>query len=146
MEKAVHFRKAGIEDLHAVFGFISHLEENTFDFEKFRERFNENLENPNCIYLVAISDKGECIGFISCHQQNLLHHENPVFEIQEMYVAKNHRNTGIGKELISALGEEIKEYAAANLEVTTNINRPDARRFYLKQGFVQTHVKLVKII
>jgi (aminoalkyl)phosphonate N-acetyltransferase len=146
MEQAVKIRKAGIGDLDTVYSFICHLEENSFDSGKFSKRYSENLENDNCIYLVAVNDSGDCIGFISCHEQKLLHHETPVFEIQEMYVAKNQRNTGIGKTLISVLEEKLRETGPANLEVTTNIKRPDARRFYSKRGFSQTHVKLVKMI
>lgn len=146
MEESAKIRKADIGDLDSVFSFICHLEENSFNEGKFRERFSSNLQNGNCIYLVAENNSGECIGFISCHQQKLLHHESPVFEIQEMYVSKNQRNTGIGKALITALEEKIKEAGPANLEVTTNLNRPDAKRFYSKRGFAHTHIKLVKMI
>src|ERR1700685_4292408 len=109
MEHTVEIRKASMEDLDTIYGFISHLEEYSFDAGKFRERYSGNLKDDNCIYLVAVIGGNDCIGFISSHVQRLLHHETPVFEIQEMYVSKNHRNSGIGKSLINALEERIKE-------------------------------------
>lgn len=146
MEQTIKIRSALIADLDNVFAFISHLEETTFEFKAFNERFMLNIENENCIYLVAANEYDEAIGFISCQGQYLLHHEGLVFEIQEMYVARNFRDKGIGKLLFAALEEKLKEVDCASFEVTTNVKRNDARRFYTKLGFVQTHVKFVKAI
>jgi (aminoalkyl)phosphonate N-acetyltransferase len=144
MEQTIKIRNAGIADVDTIFSFICHLEETSFEFKSFKERFSENLENENCIYLCAVNNHDECIGFISCQGQTLLHHEGLVFEIQEMYVAKNFRDKGIGKLLFAALEEKLKEIGCGSFEVTTNVKRSDARRFYTKLGFVQTHVKFVK--
>ncbi len=144
MEQTIKIRGAAPDDLDNVFAFISHLEETTFDFKTFKERFVLNLENKHCIYLVAANEYDEAIGFISCKGQYLLHHEGLVFEIQEMYVARNFRDKGIGKMMFAALEEKLKVIGCASFEVTTNVKRSDARRFYTKLGFVQTHVKFVK--
>jgi PhnO protein len=144
METNFKIRTAALSDIDAIFNFISHMEEQTFDFESFKERFSENLNNRANIYLVAVSEEDEPIGFISCHGQSLLHHEGKVFEIQEMYVARNFRGRGIGKALFVAVQEKLAKMDCESLEVTTHAKRSDARRFYLKLGFVQTHVKFVK--
>ena len=86
-----------------IYSFISHLEERSFDFESFKERFSENLNNRANIYLVATDEADNPVGFVSCHGQSLLHHEGKVFEIQEIYVARNWRDRGIGKALLAAL-------------------------------------------
>jgi PhnO protein len=135
---------AVLTDVGAIFNFISHLEERTFDFESFKERFSENLNNRANIYLVAVDEADDPVGFISCHGQSLLHHEGKVFEIQEIYVARNQRDRGIGKALFAALQEKLTKMDCESLEVTAHVKRPDARRFYTKLGFVQTHLKFVK--
>ncbi len=144
MEPDYKIRSASIDDVDTIFSFISHLEERSFDFETFKERFSENLNNKSNIYMVAVNEEDEPIGFISCHGQSLLHHEGKVFEIQEMYIARNYRDRGIGKALFAALQEKLSKMDCESLEVTANIKRSDARKFYTKLGFVQTHVKFVK--
>jgi PhnO protein len=146
MEQSIKIRNADLEDVDRIFSFICHLEETSFDFKSFKERYMENLDGTGHIYLVAANTNDECIGFISCHGQTVLHQEEVVHEIQEIYVAKNHRDQGIGKSLFAALEEKLKTAGCRTLEVTTNVKRSDARRFYSKFGFVQTHVKFVKEI
>jgi PhnO protein len=144
MEPSFKIRQADLADVAAVFSFICHLEERTFEFEEFNEKFSINLDNADIIYLVSVNEQEDVIGFISCHGQILLHHEGKVFEIQEMYVARNDRYKGIGRALVAAVQEKLALMDCESLEVTTHSKRSDARRFYAKLGFVQTHVKFVK--
>jgi PhnO protein len=144
MEPNYKIRSAVAHDVDSVFSFISHLEERTFDFNRFKEKFSDNLDNPDIIYLVSVNEQDEVTGFISCHGQDLLHHEEKVFEIQEMYVARNYRDKGIGKALYASLLEKLAKSECESLEVTTHVKRADAKRFYLKLGFVQRHLKFVK--
>jgi PhnO protein len=144
MEQNYKTRAAALSDLDTIFSFISHLEETSFDPESFRERYEENIKSTSVIYLVAVNEREDVTGFISCHGQSLLHHEGKVFEIQEMYVAKNYRDRGIGKVLFAALEERLAKAGCEILEVTTKDKRSEAKKFYLKLGFVQTHLKFVK--
>lgn len=144
METNCKIRTAVLSDADTIFSFISHLEESSFDLPAFRQRFSDNLDNPLLIYLVAVDDADEVVGFISCHGQSLLHHEASVYEIQEHYVARNWRDKGIGRTLTEALEEKLEKTDCESLEVTTCVKRTDARKFYTKRGFVQTHIKFVK--
>jgi PhnO protein len=144
MEQSIKIRNASLKDAEVIFLFISHLEEMSFNLEDFKVRYAENIDNPDILYLVGVNENDKPLGFLSCHGQSLLHHEGMVFEIQEMYVAKNSRDQGIGKALYAALEERLKALDCQSLEVTTNAKRTDARKFYLKLGFEQNHVKFVK--
>jgi PhnO protein len=144
MEQNYKIRVASFVDVDSIFSFISHLEERTFDFNRFKDKYGDNLGREEVIYLVAVNETDEVIGFISCHGQELLHHDGQVFEIQEIYVARNYRDKGIGKALFTALVEKLEKADCESLEVTTHVKRADAKRFYLKLGFVQTHMKFVK--
>jgi len=144
MEQKIAIRKAEARDLDTVYGFICHLEETRFSFESFEAIYLNNIENPEYVYLVAINDSDEAIGFLSCHGQKLLHHAGVVYEIQELYVSRNNRSSGIGKALIAALEENLDKTRFQSLEVSANAKRTDAKKFYLKMGFEPTHIKLVK--
>lgn len=144
MEQKHTIRPATIADGETVFNFISRLEEKAFDWEHFKLKFKENISKSNVIYLVAVNEKDEAIAFISGHGSTVLHHEGEVWEIQEMYVSRGFRNKGIGKSLLKILEEQLIKSGCESLEVTTDVNRSDAKRFYGRSGFRNTHLKYVK--
>lgn len=137
-----NIRKAERNDFDAIHQFICELENETFDFDKQKEIFVQNIQQPNNIYLLAV-ENNSVVGFVSCHIQDLLHHGGPIAEIQEMFVAKEMRSTGIGKDLINALKQIVKERNVIQLEVTSNNNRSLTHKFYERENFKSTHKKFV---
>jgi (aminoalkyl)phosphonate N-acetyltransferase len=146
MEANINIRPAAPADGEIIYHFICHLEEKHFDPEDFNERYKFNLGKTDTIYLVAVSESDEVIGFLGCQGQSVLHHEGKIFEIQEFYVARPHRGKGIGRDLLGAVEEKLRKTGAEILEVSTHAKRTEARRFYAKLGFASTHVKMVKEI
>ncbi|WP_241775709.1 hypothetical protein [Flavobacterium sp. Root420] len=82
MNSKLQIRKIQTQDLNFVYKSICELENEELDFEGFAAIFNENIANPNNLYLIAENENEE-VGFISFHTQNLLHHCGRVGEIQE---------------------------------------------------------------
>lgn len=130
-------------DAPIIYDFLCALEETTLDQESFNTVFYRNIANPLVHYLVA-EIQGEVVGFVSCHVQYLLHHTGKVGEIQELFVRPELRNQRIGHQLVAALVELATNENFVNLEVTTNQKRVDTIRFYERESFTRTHVKLVK--
>ena len=139
----IEIRKASAQDALLVHKLICELENYTLDKDVFNENFRQNLNSSRVHYLVAIINN-EIIGFVSCHGQLLLHHEGIVYEIQEIVVSNEHRSKGIGKKLLHVLEEIISKEDYKLLEVACNMKRKDAHRFYLANGFDQTHYKFTK--
>ena len=71
----ISIRTAKKNDMLTIYEQICDLENKTLKMNDFRKTFNINVSNKNIIYLVAAVNKKEIVGFISCHIQNLLHHE-----------------------------------------------------------------------
>ncbi|ADB39222.1 GNAT family N-acetyltransferase [Spirosoma linguale] len=138
-------RPATQTDESAVYDFLCTLEETTLDRTSFSAIFHRNTVSPLVHYLVA-EKQGEVVGFISCHVQYLLHHTGKVGEIQELFVRPEFRNQRIGQQLVATLTALAIEENFVNLEVTTNQKRADTIRFYEREAFIRTHVKLVKPI
>ncbi|WKL46404.1 GNAT family N-acetyltransferase [Flavobacterium pectinovorum] len=140
MKQKVEIRKVEKQDLDFVYKSICELENEELDFKVFKEIFNENISNPNNLYLIA-ENENEGLGFISFHTQNLLHHCGRVGEIQEFFIHQNHRGKGIGRQLI----EKIMQYANQNnlksIEVTTNRRRVENVLIYENLGFALSHNK-----
>jgi PhnO protein len=138
-------RPADKNDVDIVYRFLCELEELPLDQSHFRSVFYHNLQDPMIYYLIAEAG-GESVGFISCHAQYLLHHVGKVGEIQELFVRADRRNERIGHQLVAALNKLAIREGFINLEVTTNQKRTDTIRFYERESFNRTHIKLVKSI
>jgi PhnO protein len=141
----VYVRAATEQDAPLIYDFICLLEDSPLDMQAFNAIFQNNLRNPDIHYLVA-ERAGFVLGFVSCHVQHLLHHTGKVGEIQELFVRPEVRSQGIGQQLVAALNTLALQENFVNLEVTTNQKRLDTIRFYERELFIRTHVKLVKPI
>ncbi|MDW8851304.1 GNAT family N-acetyltransferase [Flavobacterium sp. MMLR14_040] len=140
MTSNLQIRKVENKDLDFIYKSICELENEELDFKVFKEIFNENISNPNNLYLIA-ENENEVLSFITFHTQNLLHHCRLVGEIQEFFIEKNHRGKGIGRQLI----EKIMQFSEANnlksIEVTTNRRRVENVLIYENLCFTLSHNK-----
>ena len=141
----IKIRSAQVEDFEVIYRFINQLENETFNIVKQRAIYDENQKNSNIIYLLAF-ENDEPAGFISCHAQWLLHHAALIGEIQEMIVAEKFRSKGVGKLLLAELTQLAKSKGIDQLEVTSSKKREGAHRFYMREGFMQSHFKFTKEI
>ena len=143
MEQHICVRSAILDDADDICEFVNQLEGAVFDRGKFDRYFRENLGAERNHYLVALVD-GKPVGFISCHGQILLHHSGLVCEIQELFVDSRYRSKGVGAELIKALETRLAKEDYELLEVACSFKRTDTHRFYLANGFGQTHYEFTK--
>ncbi|MFD0999904.1 GNAT family N-acetyltransferase [Ohtaekwangia kribbensis] len=135
-------REAQSQDFPAVYDFINALENIVFDKDKQRLLFESNIQDKDYCYRVALlNDK--VAGYISCHTQMLLHHGGRIGEIQELFVAADKRNYGIGKLLVNAVKLWAQQNEVLQLEVAANNDRLQTHQFYTREGFVHTHKKFV---
>lgn len=141
--KKLVFRKADPEDSDAVYGFICKLEQQKMDYEAFKCRFRQQVISPLILFILA-ENEGVPVGFLSCHNQNLLHHDGTVFEIVELVVDEASRGRGVGKKMIGYLEEQLKDTDYELLEVASNVKRTQAHNFYEQCGFKPTHLKFTK--
>ena len=140
MKSNRQIRKVQNQDLNFVYKSICELENEELDFQAFKEIFNENIANPNNLYLIAENENQE-VGFISFHTQNLLHHCGRVGEIQEFFINENHRGKGIGRQLIEKIMQYAEENKLKSIEVTTNKRRVENVMIYENLGFTLSHNK-----
>lgn len=140
MDSKVEIRKAEKQDLDFVYKSICELENEELDLKVFKEIFNENISNPNNLYLIA-KNENEDVGFISFHTQNLLHHCGRVGEIQEFFIHKSHRGKGIGRQLIQKIMQFANQNSLKSIEVTTNRKREENVLIYENLGFTLSHNK-----
>lgn len=61
-------------------------------------------------------------------------------QIEGVRVHSGERGTGLGTELFEWAIEESRKLGADLVQLTSDVKRPDAHRFYEKLGFSPTHV------
>ena len=125
---ACELRPATQYDTDAVYALICELKQAEFDHHAFRVGFNANLRDPNMRYHLALLD-GEVVGMIGLHLQFHLHHVN-----------------WIGGKLLAWAEEEARQAGAEMTELSTNVKRHDAHRFYLREGYEQSHFRFTKAL
>ena len=136
----MNIRNAKSDDLDTIFDFICELENEVFDYQIFKDIFEENLQNLNYVYYVA-EIENQVVGFISFHTQKLLHHCDIVGEIQELYVVPNFRNQQIGRFLVNKVKDYAKTHKLKSIEVTSNKLRTENVYIYEHLGFKLSHNK-----
>ncbi|EBY6826054.1 aminoalkylphosphonate N-acetyltransferase [Salmonella enterica subsp. enterica serovar Leatherhead] len=138
-------RHATTEDTDSVYALICELLKNELDYQAFRDGFAANLLDPNVHYRLALRN-GEIVGMISLHMQFHLHHANWIGEIQELVVLPQMRGQKVGSQLLAWAEEEARQAGAELTELSTNIKRRDAHRFYLREGYKQSHFRFTKAL
>lgn len=136
-------RKATLEDEETVYRMICGLENMLLDRAGFDMVFQMNLAADNISYFIA-EFNGTPVGMVSCHIQPLLHHASLVSEIQEMYVDPAFRSRFVGRALMDHVAAFAESNGAVQMEVTSRNIRESAHRFYQREGFEKSHVKLVR--
>ncbi|RYD99615.1 MAG: GNAT family N-acetyltransferase [Sphingobacteriales bacterium] len=140
MQDTPTIRKAGPNDLEAVYQMICTLRAEQLDRQAFSRVYLHNINHPDCFYCIAtIEDKA--IGFISLHIQQLLHHSGAVGEVQEFYIDPDYRGKGVGKLLMDAIKNQATDKGVKSLEVASNKKRTENVQVYEKLGFRLTHNK-----
>ncbi|WP_342084091.1 GNAT family N-acetyltransferase [Dyadobacter sp. OTU695] len=143
VQAPVTVRRASTADRDVIYQMICGLENMILDRPGFDAAFDRNIANPNISYFLAEQD-GKPVGMVSCHIQPLLHHAALISEIQEMYVEPDYRSQKIGNALMRHVTAFAKGEGAIQMEVTSRATREQAHRFYQREGFEKSHVKLVR--
>lgn len=89
---------------------------------------------------------GSVVGCLSTSVMQVLHRPRPVGRISMMVVASSLRGQGIGAALVRAAEAALVEAGCGLIEVTSNVARTDAHRFYQKLGYEKTSVRLSRDI
>jgi GNAT superfamily N-acetyltransferase len=93
------------------------------------------------VVLVAELD-GAVVGCLSTSVMRVLHRPAPVGRISMMVVEEALRGLGIGAALVRAAERALAERGCYMVEVTSNVRRTEAHRFYERLGYERTSVRL----
>lgn len=103
----------------------------------------EAIEEAGQAVLVAEID-GQVIGCLSTSMMTVLHRPAPVGRISMMVVDERMRGKGIGTEMVIAAEELLAGKGCRLVEVTSNLRRADAHRFWERNGYERTSARFAK--
>ncbi len=61
-------------------------------------------------------------------------------EIESVHVHPDHRGSGVGTTLLRAAIDRARNLGCYRVQLTSNVQRPDAHRLYERLGFAPSHV------
>ena len=102
-----------------------------------------SIEQAGQAVLVAEVD-GRVVGCLSTSTMIVLHRPTPVGRISMMVVDERYRSKGIGTKMVSAAEELLASKGCQLVEVTSNLRRVDAHRFWERIGYERTSARFAK--
>lgn len=145
MTDSLIMRDATGADLPAIVALLADdklgsTREDAADLAPYQAGFAEVEADPNQRLIVAERD-GETVGTFQLSiipgvaQQGLKR-----AMIEAVRVAATERGSGLGTQMMRWAVEEARRAGCGQVQLTSNVERPDAHRFYERLGFAPTHV------
>nr|WP_315249038.1 GNAT family N-acetyltransferase [uncultured Duganella sp.] len=147
------FRSAVVEDLPAMLSLLNEdilgSQRETLDaaaYAKYESAFHDiRAQDGNQILLAMLAD--EIVGMLQLtFIPGLSHQGAKRAQIESVRVKASARGKGIGKHLFHEAFELSKQAQCALVQLTTDIRREDAARFYEGLGFKPTHLGMKRPI
>ena len=91
------------------------------------------------------STPGQLLGTATLHLTPVLHRAGPVGRVSALVVDSTVRGRGIGRALMAAAEQWAAERGCVLMEVTSNMRRADAHRFYEGLGYERTSFRFATV-
>ncbi|HEV2291905.1 MAG TPA: GNAT family N-acetyltransferase, partial [Gemmatimonadales bacterium] len=81
---------------------------------------------------------------MTLHLTPELHRARPIGRVTALVVDESVRGSGVGAEMMEEAERILREDGAGLLELTSNMRRVDAHRFYERLGYQKTSFRFAK--
>ncbi len=108
------------------------------------DSFQQVIASPSNYFYVAEDVSGELVGFASMSVRNVVRYPVPIAELDELYVAPEQRQHGVGKELMLKVEETAKEQNCYRVYIGSNYRFPAAHKFYEGVGYTNYGYHFIK--
>ena len=98
------------------------------------------------VALVADSGDGTLAGVATVQSMRVLHKAQPIGRVTALVVDTHLHGKGIGRALMRAAEALVTEQGCGSMEITSHVERLEAHAFYQGIGYVQTSVRLNKVM
>ena len=109
--------------------------------KEYKKEFLDVLKSKKSLLLVAELN-GKLIGFIYGTFFKNIHDSGGFIEV--IYVAKDHRRSGVASVLMHEFTKEVKKKKLKKIQLSVNVKNTSAFNFYKKIGYKLHHYDLKK--
>ena len=93
-----------------------------------------------CLSIVVENEQSEIVGSLQLSFLQYLTYQGGVrAQIEAVRINEKYRNKGLGTQFFLWAIEKYKSKVAHVVQLTTDSKRPEAKTFYLKLGFIDSH-------
>ncbi|WP_284743216.1 GNAT family N-acetyltransferase [Amycolatopsis sp. RTGN1] len=137
-------RRAQREDIGAIVRMLADdqlgaTRDDPHDLEPYLRAFEQIDADPNQLLVVVISD-GVPVGTLQLTIiPGLARRGTLRGQIEAVRVHADHRGSGLGADLMRWAIDESRRRGCALVQLTSDVSRTDAHRFYERLGFVPSH-------
>jgi GNAT superfamily N-acetyltransferase len=110
--------------------------------EEVESRLAEIEAAGHCALLAEMDDG--VVGCLTTSMTLVLHRPAPVGRISLMVVDETFRSQGIGAQMVAAAERMLADKGCQLVEVTSNLRRTDAHRFWERNGYERTSARFAK--
>jgi ribosomal protein S18 acetylase RimI-like enzyme len=107
-----------------------------------KKYFQELVDDPKSLCLVAEADSGELVGYLAASPKPISHRKSKYFEVDNMGVTPDHRSKGIGQKLMERCVKKAKERGYQKVYVNSYSSNAGAIKFYKKYGYSEIDISL----
>lgn len=136
-------RDATLEDLGQVaslFDAYRQFYEQPADLPLARQFIHERLSRQESVVLVAESDGRDLMGFCQMYPSFCSVEARPIYVLYDLYVQRNARQTGVGRELLLAAEARARRDGKSRMDLTTARTNTSAQSLYESLGWVRDEV------
>ncbi len=137
-------RRARRDDIGAIVRMLADdqlgaTRDNPEDLDPYLRAFEQIDADPNQLLVVVTSDD-EPVGTLQLTIIPGLARRGALRgQIEAVRIHADHRGSGLGAELMRWAIEESRRRGCALVQLTSDVSRTDAHRFYERLGFLPTH-------
>ncbi len=137
---------AGDEDaadvVEAVNRLIIELGGDSLDTNQSENAASHIIGNPELGFIMIARDKGTLVGLATVSYQSAIRTLGRYAIVQEMFVAPDHRDSGLGGRLLERAIQVASENGCRVVELGTPPNGERQESFYRRHGFTDVGMRL----
>ncbi|MGF9965883.1 N-acetyltransferase family protein [Bacillus rhizoplanae] len=131
--------QASMEDLQGVatlFNEYRMFYRQDSNIEEAEQFLRERLERKESIIFVAVED-GKYVGFTQLYPSFSSISMKELWILNDLFVQKDVRGSGVGKQLLKAAEQFALETGAKGLKLQTEVDNVTAQRLYVENGYIR---------
>jgi len=138
----VEFRYAGEEDLPGILGLLlaDEILKERVKSRNYERTWADILNQPDNAMVVGVQDGVIVAALQITYIPSLGYGGTWRAQIESVQVRQDLRGQGVGAQLMAWAIERARERGCHIMQLTSDLRRVDARRFYERLGFVASHI------